>query len=177
MNNLARIVCCVCMVFFSTKMHAQLTPWWQEQQVDSTEIKELAKADSIIAYAKTFIGTPYVWGGTDPQHGFDCSGFICYVYKAFNITLPRTSDMQFDAGIPIPYVDARPGDIIVFSSATVVPGDPGHVGIVLDYDAENGFSFIHTSSPETGGVRISNEANEKYYNKHFLEIRRVITAN
>ena len=177
MKGVSIIVCCVCAFGIFSPVQAQLTPWWEHEQIDSAEVHRAEIADSIISFAKTFIGTPYVWGGVDPQQGFDCSGFICYVYKAFNIELPRTSDKQFDAGVPVPYVEAQPGDIIVFSGPADTPGDPGHVGIVLSYDPNTGFSFIHTSSPESGGVRISNEASEKYYNKHFLEVRRVITAN
>ncbi len=161
----------------SVRVEAQLSPWWAQDTPDSAAIRQDALADSIVSYAKTFIGIPYVWGGSAPAVGFDCSGFICYVYKAFDIELPRTSGMQFDAGKPVPHVDAAPGDIIVFSGPKDKPGDPGHVGIVLDYDLEKGFTFIHTSSPETGGVRISNEKQEAYYSEHFLEVRRVIGVN
>lgn len=156
-------------------LFGQLSPWWaQSDTLDSAEVQREVIADSIITYAKTFMGTPYVWGGNDPQTGFDCSGFICYVYKQFDITLPRTSGQQFDAGEPIPYVEAKPGDLILFAGPDNGPGNPGHVGIVLSYAPETGFSFIHTSSPESGGVRISNEKSEQYYYKKFLEIRRVI---
>lgn len=173
--SLFRIIGCVGMCWLSVQeAHAQFTPWWEQDILDSTAIQEQEIADSIVDYAKTFIGTPYVWGGSDPQAGFDCSGFICYVYKAFDIELPRTSGQQFDAGYPVAHVDAKPGDIIVFSGPSDAPGNPGHVGIVLDYDAVNGFTFIHTSSPESGGVRISTERTEAYYKQHFLEVRRVI---
>ncbi len=158
----------------SVKVNAQLTPWWEQEQVDSVAIREAALADSIVNFAKTFIGTPYVWGGNNPEGGFDCSGFICYVYKAFQIELPRTSGQQFDAGHPVAHVEAKPGDIILFSGPSDAPGDPGHVGIVLSYDDTNGFTFIHSSSPESGGVRISSESSESYYKQHFLEVRRVI---
>lgn len=154
---------------------AQLNPWWMDTNpVDSNEIKRQELSDTLINYAKTFIGVPYLWGGSTPEPGFDCSGFICYVYKQFGITLPRTSSEQFNAGLPVPYNEAKPGDLILFAGSTNEGGDPGHVGIVISYDATNGYSFIHTSSPESGGVRISNELQERYYYKRFLEIRRVI---
>lgn len=168
------IVLCLAVVAMHFKLVAQLAPWWSQEATDSVELKQTALSDSIVQYAKSFIGIPYVWGGNEPSTGFDCSGFICYVFKAFNIELPRTSGMQFDAGTPIPYVEAAPGDIIVFSGPKDNPGDPGHVGIVMDYSVTDGFTFIHTSSPETGGVRISNDKTEAYYNRHFLEVRRVI---
>lgn len=177
MQPLRAIVCCFALCCATYHAQAQLTPWWQQPVNDSSELHRQALADSIVGFARNFIGVPYVWGGNEPASGFDCSGFVCYVYKAFNIDLPRTSSDQFDAGVPIPYVDAGPGDIIVFSGPRDTPGDPGHVGIVLSYDPVNGFSFIHTSSRETGGVRISHEKSEQYYTDHFLEVRRVIDVN
>ncbi len=154
---------------------AQLTPWWlRNPAVDSTDIKRRIIADSIVAYAKTFAGVPYVWGGCDPVSGFDCSGFIQYVYRKFGIELPRTSAEQFNAGIPIPYTNAEHGDLILFTGMESYGGDPGHVGIILSNDGNGNFTFIHTSSPESGGVRISTWNREKYYYKRFLEIRRVI---
>jgi len=178
MKLLNKLLLVSTLVASSHVLFAQLDPWWAATDtIDSVELQNTATADSIIQYAKSFIGIPYVWAGNSPDSGFDCSGFICYVYKAFNITLPRTSMQQFDAGIPIPYVEAKPGDLILFAGPDNGPGNPGHVGIVLAYEEEKGFSFIHTSSPESGGVRISNEKSEAYYNKRFLEIRRVIGDN
>ncbi len=175
MRLLKKLVLVSTLVASSHALFAQLSPWWAAaDSIDSTEVEQTIIADSIIQYAKSFIGTPYVWGGNSPDSGFDCSGFICYVYKKFEIALPRTSGQQFDAGIPVPYVEAKPGDLILFAGPDNGPGNPGHVGIVLAYDQEKGFSFIHTSSPESGGVRISHEKSEAYYNKRFLEIRRVI---
>ncbi len=158
--------------------YAQLDPWWIGKSADdSSELHRHMIADTLIEYAKEFIGVPYVWGGDYPESGFDCSGFICYVYKQFGIPMPRTSDEQFNTGIPVKYNEAEAGDIILFTGMEAYGGDPGHVGIVVDYDEEKGFTFIHTSSNETGGVRISNEAGETYYYKRFLEIRRVINVN
>lgn len=177
MSGLRKIVFGLATCLLCLSAQAQLTPWWQKDTVDSAALHRAALADSIVHYASTFIGTPYLWGGSEPANGFDCSGFVCYVYNKFGIALPRTSGDQFDAGHPVPHVDAQPGDIILFSGPDDKPGDPGHVGIVLSYSPDKGFTFIHTSSPESGGVRISCACNEEYYNKHFLEVRRVIDAH
>lgn len=161
---------CCSLLFANAK--AQIEPWWvANPPVDSSAQCRAVLADSVIRYAETFIGVPYVWGGSDPDSGFDCSGFVCYVYRKFGIALPRTSGQQFDAGYPVPYTDALPGDLILFSDDK--PGAPGHVGIVLSYDTQKGFTFIHTASPSSGGVHISTTG-DPYYYKHFLEIRRVI---
>jgi cell wall-associated NlpC family hydrolase len=98
-----------------------------------------SKGNSIVEYAKTFIGTPYVWGGTTPS-GFDCSGFTQYVYKHFNISIPRVSEDQINCGIKTS--NPAPGDL--FFPHT------GHVGIYVG-DGK----VIH--SPKTGDViKISN---------------------
>ncbi|MFN0274282.1 MAG: C40 family peptidase, partial [Chitinophagales bacterium] len=79
-----------------------IEPWWiSNPPVDSASLKRTLIADSLLNYAHTFEGVPYVWGGNSPDSGFDCSGFVCYVYKKFDIQLPRTSGLQFNAGTPV----------------------------------------------------------------------------
>ncbi len=74
---------------------------------------------AVVEFARLFIGTPYVYGGTTPD-GFDCSGFTQYVYGHFGISLPRSSDAQGQVGVRIPASEALPGDLLYW---------PGHVGI------------------------------------------------
>jgi cell wall-associated NlpC family hydrolase len=159
---------------FSASLQSQtLDPWWiSNPPIDSSTIQRHKLADSILNFAYTFQGVPYVWGGNSPDSGFDCSGFVCYVYKAFNILLPRTSGLQFNAGKPVPYTEAEKGDLILFTGMETAFGIPGHVGIVISRD-EKGFTFIHTASPKTGGVHVSHTT-EPSFTERFLEIRRVI---
>ena len=70
---------------------------------------------ALINYALQFIGNPYVWGGTDPVHGADCSGFAQHVYAQFGIGLPRTSAAQSQYGMKIPVSEAAPGDLIFYA--------------------------------------------------------------
>lgn len=149
-------------------------PWWVlNPPVDSADIERRLLADSILNYAYSFKGVPYVWGGSEPETGFDCSGFICYVYRKYGIELPRTSAEQFNAGIPVPYTEAERGDLILFTGMDLLFGTPGHVGIIISRDENNVFTFIHTASPKTGGVHISKSTDPSFY-RRFLEIRRVI---
>ncbi|KAE8763529.1 C40 family peptidase [Georgenia thermotolerans] len=78
-----------------------------------------ASASAVINYARQFIGTPYVYGGSTPA-GFDCSGFTQYVFAKFGVNLPRSSGAQAGAGKQVSAAQAQPGDLVVW---------PGHVGI------------------------------------------------
>ncbi len=110
----------------------------QAKRMEAIEIyiEEVSKGEEIVDYAKGFMGTPYLWGGTTPN-GFDCSGFVQYVYNNFGISLPRTTTQQVKAGIEVSKSDLQIGDL-VFTSA-------GHVGIYVGDD-----QIIH--SPQTGDV-------------------------
>jgi cell wall-associated NlpC family hydrolase len=98
-----------------------------------------ASSNAIIAYASNFLGTPYVWGGTTPNPGFDCSGFVQYVYAHFGISLPRVSQDQQNVGDSVSRSDLQPGDLVFFGSPAY------HVGIYVG----NG-SYIN--APKTGDV-------------------------
>lgn len=77
------------------------------------------KAQQVVSIAKSYVGTPYVWGGNTPS-GWDCSGFTRYVYGKVGVNLPRSSGAQKGAGKVVPRSQAQPGDIM---------WHPGHVGI------------------------------------------------
>ena len=87
----------------------------------------------VVNYALQFQGIPYVYGGTDPATGFDCSGFTQYVFAHFGISLPRTADAQRSVGVPV--TDPAPGDLLVTS-------DGSHVGIYV-----GGGRMIHAPRP------------------------------
>lgn len=115
----------------------------------------------VLATANRFMGVPYVWGGEDPS-GFDCSGFVQYVYAMHGVRLPRTADIQFGAGRAVPRGQEQPGDLVFFE--TYAPG-ASHVGIYLGSG-----SFIHASS--VGFVRVSS-LSEDYFQSRYLGARRV----
>lgn len=78
-----------------------------------------ASVAAVVDYARQFVGTPYVYGGSTPA-GFDCSGFTSYVFAAVGISLPRSSSAQAGAGTVVPADQAQPGDLVWW---------PGHIGI------------------------------------------------
>lgn len=103
------------------------------------------KADAIIATAEKYIGVPYQWGGESSTTGFDCSGFVQYVFAQNGITLPRISSEQYKIGTPVSLSQIEPGDLIFFSIAN--NGTVDHVGIYIGNS-----QFINASSSK--GVTI-----------------------
>lgn len=114
--------------------------------------------DNIIAYASNFLGTPYVWGGTTPVPGFDCSGFLQYVYAHFGISIGRTTYDQINDGVQVSRDDLQPGDLIFFGTFE----NPHHVGMYIGNGA-----YIH--APHTGDVIKISQLNRDDY----LTARRV----
>ena len=85
-----------------------------------------ATEQQVVAEAQKYLGIPYLWGGTDPAKGLDCSGLVQLVYRKMGIELPRVSYQQATAGQPVPSLDqARPGDLLAFNSPVT------HIGIYI----------------------------------------------
>jgi hypothetical protein len=90
-----------------------------------------ASESSVVAEAQKYIGVPYLWGGTDPSKGLDCSGFTQLVFGNLGIDLPRVSSQQATAGRPVASLaDARPGDLVFFDNSSSRAGID-HVGIYV----------------------------------------------
>jgi peptidoglycan DL-endopeptidase LytE len=118
------------------------------------------KKEALVSFSKRYIGVPYKWGGTTPK-GFDCSGFVTYVYKEFGVTLPRTAEKQYQHGEKIAKNELESGDLVFFATYKKTAS---HAGI---YIGDN--KFIHASSSK--GVMIS-ELDESYWKKRYLGARR-----
>lgn len=124
------------------------------------------KRDSIANYAQSFLKVPYVWGGTSPG-GFDCTGFLYYVYKHFGIKVSRASSGYESFGQKIDLKEIKSADILLFTGTDPSKRKVGHVGLVLKN--ENGMiDFIHSSSSKKHfGVTITRYNNSGYV-KRFL---------
>jgi cell wall-associated NlpC family hydrolase len=88
-------------------------------------------AGTILAFAEAQLGKPYLYGATGPD-AYDCSGLAMMAYRAARITIPRTSQEQWDWGTQIPASQAQPGDLVFFAGSDGTPTAPGHVGIIMD---------------------------------------------
>lgn len=123
----------------------------------------IRKAQSIIEEAKKYQGLHYVWGGTSPS-GFDCSGFVYYLYGKNDISLPRVSFSQFKTGTGISRDQLEPGDLVFFNTDGT---GASHVGIYIGDG-----SFIHSSS---GAKKVTiSTLSDGFYNSHYLGARRVL---
>jgi cell wall-associated NlpC family hydrolase len=107
-------------------------------------------------------GAPYRNGGADPS-GFDCSGFVSYVFAQQGFALPRTVSEQYDAGRGIPPDAVTPGDLVFFS--TVAPG-ASHVGIIVSSDL-----FVH--APSSSGVVRVERLSSPYWSSRLVGARRL----
>lgn len=118
-------------------------------------------AYAITATALSLRGVPYRNGGADPS-GFDCSGFVQYVYAQHGVALPRTVSQLFGAGVPASGA-LRAGDLVFFST---VSAGPSHIGIALGGD-----EFVHAPS-STGEVRVE-RVSSRYWSRRYIGARRL----
>jgi len=126
--------------------------------------------DSVVAFGKSLVGTPYLYASSDPAKGFDCSGFITYVFNHFKIAVPRSSVDFTNVGIEIPGEIASPGDLILFTGTDSTIRTVGHMGIVESNEHGN-LLFLHSTSGKTYGVTIS--PLKGYYETRFVKVIRV----
>ena len=134
-------------------------------------LEDLPLADQVIAYARSFTGTPYRLGATGPRE-FDCSSFTSYVFRHFGYTITPFSQAQFREGREVErYSDLRKGDLVFFGKRAGVR-DIGHVGIVVSIDEEQGsFTFIHASVSK--GVT-EETSNHPYFMMRYVGARRIL---
>lgn len=113
----------------------------------------------VVGIAMQFLGIPYRWGGSSPSTGFDCSGFVAYVYAQMGVSLPHNAAAQFAYGTPISKDELQPGDLVFFDGL-------GHNGIYVG----NG-EFIH--SPHTGDVVKISSLSDPWYAAGWVGARRL----
>jgi cell wall-associated NlpC family hydrolase len=112
-----------------------------------------------VKFARHLVGVPYRYGGSSPRSGFDCSGFVSFVYRHFGILLPHSSYAQFGVGRRVPRRALRPGDLVFFDGI-------GHVGMYVGHGR-----FIH--APHSG-TRVRVEAMTGWYGARYDGARRLV---
>ncbi|MEI8006958.1 MAG: C40 family peptidase [Bacteroidota bacterium] len=138
-----------------------------QKSINSAPEKALPAVDrqALVDYAKQYLGTPYRKSGMDPKKGFDCSGYVKFVFSHFMITLPRSSREYKTLGKALKPEEFRLGDVLVFygyKDNTHI----GHLGIICE---ANGMKsrFIHASSGKAMGVTISNLGSQGYKKRFY----------
>ena len=136
--------------------------------VQNLEIKQEARG--FVAYAKTLIGTPYLYGSTNPRNGLDCSGFVNCVSDHFGIKVPRSSAEFTNFGTTVEANNAKPGDLILFTGTELSKHVVGHMGIITN-NINGELQFIHSSSGKSKGVTVSDL--DGYYKTRFVKVIRI----
>jgi cell wall-associated NlpC family hydrolase len=122
-------------------------------------------AEDIPVYAISLVGSRYRLGGTSPESGSDCSGFVGHVFRRISgVILPRDSQAMSEALQPLEPAALEPGDLVFFNTPK---HSFSHVGIYLCEDR-----FVHATSSHTGSVMVS-RLSDRYWHEHFDGARRV----
>jgi cell wall-associated NlpC family hydrolase len=125
---------------------------------DGPSVLPPARYGGVVGIAMQYLGTPYVWGGASPA-GFDCSGFVMYVFAQVGVSLPHNAAAIYGYGVYVPKSQLQPGDLVFFDGL-------GHMGIYI-----GGGQFIH--SPHTGDVVKISSLSESWYASTYVGAKRV----
>ena len=128
--------------------------------------------DSIVDYAKSYLGTPYKYGQASPS-GFDCSGFTWYVLNHFNVQIPRASIAYSTLGTRVTLENCQKGDIILFTGTDPTEKRVGHVGIIVS-NSNGKLEFIHASSSDNHFGVVITDYYHSAYPKRFIGVCSVL---
>lgn len=129
---------------------------------------------TLISYAETLKGIPYLYGSTDPKKGFDCSGFITYVFNHFKVVVPRQSVGFASVKRRINLKDAKSGDLVLFTGTDSTKKIVGHMGI-LKVDPGKKITFLHSTSGKDYGV--TETPLNAYYQGRYMHTIRIFPEN
>ena len=135
----------------------------QENQTNAVEVNQTA-GEKIANYAKKYVGYNYTSGGTTPSNGFDCSGFVYYVYNSCGYSLSRLCSVQAKTGTQVSRDNLSAGDLVFFNNGS--NGSIGHVAIYVG----NG-TIVHAANTRRGVT--TDTINSGYYNTYYYTARRV----
>lgn len=128
---------------------------------NTSNVASSGNGSSVVATANQYIGSRYIYGGTDPS-GFDCSGFTSYVYKRYGVSLSRTAAGQYSNGVAVSKGELQPGDLVMFGKSGI-----NHVGIYI-----GGGKMIHAANPSRGVT--TDTINSGYYGTNYVGARRIL---
>ena len=155
-------------VLLSCKEEFKQKPVTVENVAPSATAAEDAMRNEIIAYAKKYLGTAYCYAGGSPEKGFDCSGFVNFVFKNFGVELPRSSSQFKNIGKALKPEEIKVGDVLVFYGYRD-RNSIGHVGIVCEANGMKS-KFIHSSSGKEMAVIISELGSDQYTRRFYKAV-------
>lgn len=128
------------------------------------------KAEQVIKEAKKHTGTKYTYGGKSPKTGFDCSGFVSYVFKKVNVTLPSGSAALSKKGEKVSLKKVKKGDLLFFKGRNKKSKNVGHVAIVVE-NKSGKIKMIHASTSK--GIVTQTYNDISYWTERFLFAKRI----
>lgn len=129
------------------------------------------RPDELVNFACSLAGTPYKYGSIDPKKGFDCSGFVTYVFNHFGIVVPRTSVDFTPVQHPVRLRQAKLGDLILFTGTDNTNRVVGHMGIISSTPSEP-LRFVHSTSGKSKGV-VETDFYTPYYEARYIKTIRI----
>jgi|TARA_B100000427_G_C15297325_1_gene502460 cell wall-associated NlpC family hydrolase len=136
--------------------------------ISQKKLSKSTRVNSVIGKARTYIGTPYKWGGNDKK-GIDCSGLLVRSFESVGMKLPRTTSQQIDLGKKVSLKKSKEGDLVFFAFGKS-KRKVTHVGLVSNVEDNSNIKFIHASSSK--GV-VETQLIRDYYLKRIRKIKRV----
>ncbi|MEB0279585.1 MULTISPECIES: NlpC/P60 family protein [unclassified Mucilaginibacter] len=130
--------------------------------------------EQLLVFANTLKGIPYKYASIDPARGFDCSGFITFVFNHFNIAVPRRSVDFTNIREAINLKDAKTGDLILFTGTDSTIRVVGHMGIIIKAPGKE-LTFIHSTSGKANGV--TETPFNSYYQGRYVKTVRIFSHN
>jgi len=139
---------------------------------ESIDVRDL-DPEELIKFAESLVGTPYVYGSSDPKVGFDCSGFITYIFNHFKVNVPRSSHQFTTMGTTVSLEMAKRGDLILFADPDhddSNSSEVGHIGLITSNENKV-ISFIHSTSGKAMSVTVTPMS--EHYKKRFVRVARL----
>lgn len=176
MKRVPIFFCILFLFVFAFAAKSQTTVPVQYQQLVNKLIEQapvgkpqkIESPNRLLEFAKSMLGIRYRSASSSPSRGFDCSGFVNYVFSNFGFKVPRSSREFAASGESKKLEDAKIGDVILFTGTNSRSRTPGHVGIIYSINGDE-VKFIHSSSGHAKGVTISS-LDEGFYKKRFLKV-------